>query len=168
MKIPLDYVCVRSGLLCNRCESLVNSGQVEQFEVDLLKTFLELEEKEFKELRDSVYHKAYKVDNLLIIIVSSGPSMTQYKWIKIARILQEKYNVKVRILERTSNIKDTATQLLTPARVLGVNTVWLPDGTVQYVVRISKNERRLLPADSNILESALSKIHSVQVRIKVD
>jgi len=168
MKIPLDYVCVRSNLLCNRCESLVNSGQVEPFEVDLMRTLLELEEKEFKELRDSTYHKAYKMDNLIVIVVSSGPSMTQYKWIKLARILQEKYNAKVRIIEKTSNIKDSASQLLTPARVLGVNTVWLPDGSVQYVVRISKSEKRLLPANSNILESALSKIHSVQVRIKVD
>jgi transcription antitermination factor NusA-like protein len=168
MKIPLDYVCVRSGLLCNRCESLVNSGQVEQFEVDLMKVLLELEEKEFKELKDSTYHKAYKLDNLLVLVVASGQGMTQYKWIRLAKILQDKFNVKVRIIEKTGSVKDSAIQLLTPVRILGVNMVWLPDGSVQYVIRIPKSERRFLPADSNILESALSKIHSAQVRIKVD
>ena len=94
--------------------------------------------------------------------------MTQQKWIKIARILQEKLNMKVRVLEKTNNIKSSAVQLLSPARVLGVNTVWMPDGSVQYVIRVSRTERKLLPAEAQVLESALTKIHSTPVRIRVE
>ncbi|MFP3259999.1 MAG: transcription elongation factor NusA [Sulfolobus sp.] len=168
MKIPLDYICVKSGLLCNRCQSLIDKGEVENFEVEVMKILLELEETQFKELKDSVYHKALKVDNLLILIVTSGPSMTYQKWVKIAKILQERLGMKVRILEKSNSIKSTAVQLLTPARVLGVNTVWLPDGTVQYVVRVSKYEKKFLPADEASLETVLSKIHSTPVRIRVE
>ncbi|AGE70716.1 transcription elongation factor NusA [Sulfolobus acidocaldarius] len=168
MKIPLDYICVKSGLLCNRCQSLVEKGEVENFEVDLLKQLIELEETQFRELKDSTYHKSYKVGNLLILIVTSGSQMSYQKWIKVAKALQEKIGLRVRILEKSNSIKSTAVQLLTPARVLGVNTVWLPDGTVQYVVRISKQEKRFLPADETSLEEALSKIHSTQVRIRVE
>ncbi|AHC51124.1 transcription elongation factor NusA [Sulfolobus acidocaldarius SUSAZ] len=168
MKIPLDYICVKSGLLCNRCQSLVEKGEVENFEVDLLKQLIELEETQFRELKDSTYHKSYKVGNLLILIVTSGSQMSYQKWIKVAKALQEKIGLRVRVLEKSNSIKSTAVQLLTPARVLGVNTVWLPDGTVQYVVRISKQEKRFLPADETSLEEALSKIHSTQVRIRVE
>jgi transcription antitermination factor NusA-like protein len=94
--------------------------------------------------------------------------MTYQKWIKIAKILQERLGMKVRILEKSNSIKSTAVQLLTPARVLGVNTVWLPDGTVQYVVRVSKYEKKFLPADEASLETVLSKIHSTPVRIRVE
>jgi transcription antitermination factor NusA-like protein len=94
--------------------------------------------------------------------------MTIQKWIKIAKVLQEKLGMKVRIIEKTSNIKSSAVQLLSPARVLGVNTVWLPDGSVQYVIRVSRTERRLLPADALVLESALSKIHDTRVKIRVE
>ena len=168
MKIPLDYVCVRSGLLCNRCQSLIDNGEVFDYEVQIIKILLELEETQFKELKDCIYHKAYKLDNLLILLVSSGQEMTQQKLIKIARILQEKLNMKVRVLEKTNNIKSSAVQLLSPARVLGVNTVWMPDGSVQYVIRVSRTERKLLPAEAQVLESALTKIHSTPVRIRVE
>ncbi|TRM90037.1 transcription elongation factor NusA, partial [Sulfolobus sp. A20-N-G8] len=131
MKIPLDQVCVRSGLLCNRCQGLVDEGEVLDYEIEIMKMLLELEETQFKELRECVYHKAYKVDNLLILLVTSSPEMTQQKWIKIAKILQDKLNIKVRVLEKTNSIKNSAIQLLSPARVLGVNTVWMPDGSVQ-------------------------------------
>ncbi len=83
MKIPLDYVCVRSGLLCNRCQSLIDSGEVFEYEVEIIKVLLDLEETQFKELKDSIYHKAYKVDDLLILLVTSGPEMTQQKWIMV-------------------------------------------------------------------------------------
>ena len=169
MKIPLDYICVRTGSLCNRCQSLVDSGQVEPFEVDVMKALLDIEESQVKELKDSVYHKAFKIDDkLMVIIVSSGPKMTPQLWIKVAKILQERFNIKVRILEKTSNIKDSAVRLLSPAKILGVNTVWLPDGSVQYIVRVPRNEKRFLPASPIELEDALSKIHSTQVRIKVE
>ncbi|AAY80140.1 conserved Archaeal protein [Sulfolobus acidocaldarius DSM 639] len=133
-----------------------------------MKQLIELEETQFRELKDSTYHKSYKVGNLLILIVTSGSQMSYQKWIKVAKALQEKIGLRVRILEKSNSIKSTAVQLLTPARVLGVNTVWLPDGTVQYVVRISKQEKRFLPADETSLEEALSKIHSTQVRIRVE
>jgi transcription antitermination factor NusA-like protein len=168
MKIPLDYLCVKSGLLCNRCQNLVDSGQVDNFEINVMKILLDLEDTQFKELKDSTYYKAIKVNNLLILLVGSGPSMTIQKWIKIAKVLQEKLGMKVRIIEKTSNIKSSAVQLLSPARVLGVNTVWLPDGSVQYVIRVSRTERRLLPADALVLESALSKIHDTRVKIRVE
>ncbi len=168
MKIPLDYLCVKSGLLCNRCQSLVDSGQVDNFEINVMKILLDLEDTQFKELKDSTYYKAIKVNNILILLVSSGPSMTIQKSIKVAKVLQEKLGMKVRIIEKTSNIKSSAVQLLSPARVLGVNTVWLPDGSVQYVIRVSRTEKRLVPADALVLESALSKIHDTQVKIRVE
>lgn len=168
MKIPLDYLCVKSGLLCNRCQSLVDSGEVDSFEIKVMEVLLELEETQFKELKDSTYYKSIKVDNLLILLVGSGPSMTIQKWIKVAKALQDKLGMKARIIEKTNSIKSSAIQLLSPARVLGVNTVWLPDGSVQYVIRVSKNEKRLLPADALSLESILSKIHATRVRIRVE
>jgi hypothetical protein len=58
--------------------------------------------------------------------------------------------------------------LLFPAKILGVNTVWLPDGSVQYIVKLPKNERRYLPASPWTSKRRLSKIHSTQVKIKVE
>ncbi|WP_126449768.1 transcription elongation factor NusA [Sulfodiicoccus acidiphilus] len=169
MKIPLDSVCVRSGLLCDRCQGLVDSGDVDSGEVEIMRVLLELEESQFRELKDSVYHRAIRIGHLLVLVVTSGPNMTQSRWVKVSKALQEKLKVKtVRIVEKVNDLKASASQLLSPARVLGVNTLWLPDGTVQYVVRVSKNERRYLPSGTLELERALSKLYSTTVKIRVE
>jgi len=87
----------------------------------------------------------------------------------VSKALQEKLKVKtVRIVEKVNDLKASASQLLSPARVLGVNTLWLPDGTVQYVVRVAKNEKRFLPSGTTELERALSKLYSTTVKIRVE
>jgi len=168
MKIPLDQVCVRSGTLCDRCQRMIDEGVVEEFEMKLMSNLLDIEDKEIKELKDSTYHKAFRADKLVILVVTSGAGMTPTKWIRVARILQDRIRAKVRVMEKTTNIKVGASQLLSPARVLGVNTVWLPDGTVQHVVRISRSEKRLLPVSEEELEKILSKLYSTQIRIRVE
>ncbi|MEM4096666.1 MAG: transcription elongation factor NusA, partial [Metallosphaera sp.] len=37
-----------------------------------------------------------------------------------------------------------------------------------YVIRVAKNEKRLLPANAVDLENALSKIHDTKVKIRVE
>jgi len=169
MKIPLDSVCVRSGLLCDRCQGMVDSGEVDTDEVEIMRVLLDLEESQFKELKDATYHRAIKIGHLLVLVVTSGPNLTQSKWVKVSKALQEKLKVKtVRIVEKVNDLKASASQLLSPARVLGVNTLWLPDGTVQYVVRVAKNEKRFLPSGTTELERALSKLYSTTVKIRVE
>jgi len=142
--------------------------QGSEYEIKVMEALLDLEEGQFKELKDATYYKAIRSGNLLILLVESPPSIDSSKWIKIAKALQDKLRVKVRIVEKSSSIKNSAVQLLSPARVLGVNTVWLPDGSVQYVIRVAKNEKRLLPAGADELENALSKIHDTKVKIRVE
>jgi len=57
---------------------------------------------------------------------------------------------------------------LSPARLVGVNIVWFPDGSNEYVIRLGKQDLRILPIDLKNLEEVLSKIHKVQVRVKVE
>ncbi|BCU68300.1 transcription elongation factor NusA [Sulfolobales archaeon HS-7] len=167
MKLPLDYVCINSGLLCDRCQSLVDEGQIDDFEIEVMKSLIEIEG-EVRELKDSTYNKSLQVNNLIIVVVTSGPDMTQQKWVKVAKMLHEKLGKKVRIIENTNNIKQGVIQVMFPARVLGVNTVWLPDGSVQHIVRITKEDKKVLPASDSELETLLSKLYSTQIKIRAE
>jgi len=161
-------VCVKSGILCPRCQSLVDRGEYDEVDMEVQKALLELEEKtHWPQLKDLVYHKSYKTNNLYIIVVS-GSHLPPYFIAKFARKISEKLKSKVRIVEKTSSLKKMAAQLLVPANVLGVNILWLPDGSWQSIVRVPKKDSRLLPAKKENLEEILTKLSEMVVKIRFE
>ncbi len=172
VQIPLDYVCVKSGVLCPRCQGLIDSGAVDEREVPIMKALIELEESEGMQLlKKATYHKAYFVDNDMVIIVmdlgvgTSVPVFSRYAR-EIEQKLKEKLGMKVKIIPRASDVRGLATHLLYPARVLGVNTLWLPDGSIEYVVRITRRDERRLGKAKEVYERILSEILGKRTHIR--
>jgi len=170
VKIPLDHICVKTGVLCPRCERLVSSGEVEKFEVDVMRLLLELEEKpEFKFLKNATYHKAINVDNFLILVIEIKEQVTSRTLGRLGRALSDGLKMKVRVINKSNtNIREIASQLLYPARVIGVNTLWLPDGTVEHIVRIPRSDSRYLPSNIYALEQVLSVVTGMNVKIRTE
>ncbi len=169
MKIPLDHVCVRTGVLCPRCRRLVESGEVEPFEVDVMRELLNLEGKgDFKFLKDAEYVKAIRTRDMLVLVIDIKDTNIHPRLLgRLGRILSSKLKVKVRVVNRAhGDLREIARQLVYPARVIGVNTLWLPDGTVEHIVRIPRSDSRYLPSNVAVLEDLLSKITGMNVRIR--
>ncbi|MBE9391724.1 transcription elongation factor NusA [Fervidicoccus fontis] len=168
MKIPLDYICVKTGVLCPRCQRLVDSGKVDKKEIPVMKALIELEEeKEFKFLKDLNYIRTIWSEDLCVIVVKSD-TQSQYQLKKVAKALSEKLNVRVQIVEDTRDLKKLASELLSPVRIVGVNTIWLPDGTTEYVIRISKYDARALPTKVEVLEDVFHKLFKSPAKIKME
>jgi len=169
MRIPLDHICVKSGILCPRCRRLIESGQVQPFEVDIMKVLLELEENDpnFRFLRDAVYVKSYTLNGLTVLTLDLHDDVNPQLLIKLARTLSEKIKSKVRVVRRTNDLKLMIAQIIAPARVQGVNMVWSPDGTVQYVVRISRYDAKFLPTKIENIEQLLNMMFNEIFKIKI-
>ncbi len=137
-------------------------------EIDVMKALLELEEtKEFKFLKDITYVKTIWLNNMTIVIIKpAGHRPVELK--RLAKALSEKLGERVQVVEQTKDLKRLAAELMSPARVSGVNMVWLPDGTVQYVVRVSRFDAKMLPAEPKVIEEALTKILGSPTRIRID
>ncbi len=151
-------------MLCPRCQGLIDSGVVDEREVDIMKALIELEENEGMQiLKKATYHKAYFVDNDMVIIVmdlgvgTSVPVFSRYAR-QIEQKLREKLNMKVKIIPKANDVRGLATHLLYPARVLGVNTLWLPDGSIEYVVRITRRDERRLGKAKEVYERILTEM----------
>jgi len=170
MKIPLDHICVKSGILCPRCQRLVDTGIVSHLDVEIMRALLELEELSvFRVLRNAEYKKSVKADEFVVVVIDSGGSITKPQLIRLSRALSEKVGLKIRVIDSTSSdVKSLVLQVIAPARLFGVNTLWLPDGTTQYIVRISRHDIRHLPTRREILESILTQMLGMQVRIKAE
>jgi len=171
VKIPLDHICVRTGVLCPRCRRLVSSGEVKEFEVDVMRALLELETRsDFKFLRDAEYIKSVILGRTLILLIRvKGGAIHPRHLIRLGRALSEKLGKRVKIVNTAQgSLREIASQLMYPARVIGVNTLWLPDGTVEHIVRIPKSDRRYLPPDTLALENILSQITGMNVKIRME
>jgi len=70
LRIPLDTLCVKTGVLCPRCQSIVRSGSVKEYEVDVMRELLDLEElPDFKFLKDMEYVRSVTSEGALVIIL---------------------------------------------------------------------------------------------------
>lgn len=168
MKIPLDVICVRSGVLCPRCRRIIESGEHLEVEVEVMKYLLELEnDNNYKFLRNATYVKSYKADSTLIVVLDVPENVSRSSLIKLAKALEEKIGLRIRIVQRTSDPKQFIQQLISPARIQGIDSVWTPDGSVQHIVRIPRSDVRLLPMKINVLENLLSSIYNEVYRVKV-
>ena len=171
MKIPLDQICVRTGILCPRCQRLVDTGAVQRFEVDIMKALLELEGRaDFKFLKDATYVKSMTSNNTIILLIEVKNAILQSRMLtKLGRSLAEKIGKKVRVVNvANNNLRDIASQLVYPARVIGINTLWLPDGTIEHIVRIPRSDKRYLPLNTLTLENILSQITGMNVKIRME
>ncbi len=172
MRIPLDTLCVKTGVLCPRCQSIVRSGSVKEYEVDVMRELLDLEElPDFKFLKDMEYVRSVVSEGALVIILQDVRDNTPdpRSLNKLSWVLGERLKTKTRIITNTKDLKEVVKQLVFPARITSVNTIWLPDGTVEYVVRIPKFEMRNLPFKRReVIEDILTQITGNVVRIRAE
>jgi len=170
LKIPLDQLCVRSGVLCPRCEALVRSGTVTELDLEIMRLLLKAETThDFRFLRDSEYVKSVNVGNVVVIQLSVPQQWADQRTLtKLAKYLESQLKTHVRIVDsKSTSTKELVRSIIQPARVLGVNTLWLPDGSVEYVVRIPRSDLRHLPAPQEDVEHLLSQMVGANVRIRV-
>ncbi|MEM0026000.1 MAG: transcription elongation factor [Zestosphaera sp.] len=172
MRIPLDVLCVKTGVLCPRCQSIVRGGSVREYEVDVMRELLDLEElTDFKFLKDMEYVRSVMGEGALVVILQDTKNNTPdpRSLNKLSWILSERLKVKTKIVTNTRDLKEIVKQLVFPARITSVNTIWLPDGTVEYVVRVPRFELRNLPFKRReIIEDLLTQITGNVVRIRAD
>lgn len=132
-----------------------------------MKELLELEEHGLREIKDAHYVKSIMYKDMLVLVMKiPGNSDALLK--KLSKELSESLKLRVKVIEHTNDIRRIVAQLLSPVRVLGVNMVWLPDGTQIYSVRVLRGDERLFPLDKNSLEELLHLITGEYFTIKLE
>lgn len=155
MNLPLCIVCLKSGILCQSCQRKLDSGEIDQLDIEISKIFLDLE-RTFPLLKDATFYKAVDVDNMVIILVKGGNKLLKSTWNKIALKIKDKIGKNVKIVEKTISIRQLAEQIVSPIKVKGVNTIWLPDGSCENYIKISKSDISKLKISKEIIEKVLS------------
>ena len=165
MKTPICSIDLKSGFLCARCQEKLDKGLVTQLDIDMAKELLSLEDKT-PGLKEVEFKRAVDTGSMIVVVVGQGnlPITLESKG-KIVKELEKRFSKKIRVLEENSNIRRTIEDLVTPATLLGINTLWLPDGSLEKKVRLRLNDPRRLPTDIRVIEETVKSLTGERIRI---
>lgn len=165
MKMPICTIDVKSGFLCSRCQDKLDKGLITQLDIDVAKELLSFEDK-LPGLKEVEFKRAVDAGSMIIIIVGQGDSSDVFgSNSKVFKELEKRFNKKIRVIEENSNIRRTIEDMVTPAVLLGINTLWLPDGSLEKKVRLSLSDSKKLPADIQVVEETIKALTGERIRI---
>jgi len=127
---------------------------------------MELENSKFPALKNMNFYKSIQAGSVLIIVVGKaeiasfiGPRG------KLIKLLQEKFNSNIRIIEKVTDLKKTLEDLIVPAELLGMNKIYLPTGEIESKARLKLGDQNRLPASTSVLEDVIYHLTNEKIRI---
>lgn len=163
-KIPFCEFCVKTRVLCQKCQSLIDSGRYSWLDVEVSDALLKVGRK--MNLSEVEYVKSYEVDDLLIVLLRNVKRIPRGAFMQLEKELSSILGRSVKVVEHGS-VNEVIAQLVSPAKLLTISTSWLPDGTTETVVKIPSRELRRLPIKPERLQAIISQISGATVKVEL-
>jgi transcription antitermination factor NusA-like protein len=166
---PLCSICLKNyPLICGNCQKKISEGEVSELDVKVARILVNLEDL-FPAIKDVTFKRVIETNGLLIVLVGKGDVRRILGASRrILRELEKELNRKVRLVEESRNPQNILRDLIRPVRILGVNTIWLPDNSFERKVRISARERENIPLTLKQLQNAIYELTGERIRLVFD
>ena len=131
--LPADKTCIKSGFLCNNCQARLDAGKISEFEIDLAKDLIKLEEKneEYAFLKDISFFKAIDFEDVLIIVVGRREKLRITS--KLLNWIKEEYEIdEILLVQNTKKPRPVVEALISPFKIKSLNEIFLATGDVQF------------------------------------
>lgn len=166
MKMGLCSFCLKSGILCQKCLAKVKSGEISELDLKIARLLMSLEEK-YPSLQNVYFHKAIDADGTLAIVVGPGdvPRLLGYGG-KIVHALGDETGRNIRILENGVDDRKFLEDLFAPMNIVTINTIWLPDGSMETRVILRRRHGGRQSFDMKPLKDIASKVRNITLRVE--
>jgi transcription antitermination factor NusA-like protein len=153
-------------MLCQKCSSKLESGEISQLDLKIARLLLSLEEK-YPSLQNVYFHGAVDTSKTLAIIVGPGdvPRLLGFGG-KIIKALGQETGRSIRVLEYGVDDRKFLEDLFAPLDILAINTIWLPDGTTETRVILRKRRGSQPPFDVKALKEIARKVRNMTLRVE--
>jgi len=142
-ELPACLTCVNSEFLCSSCQEKLDSGEITEFEIDLAKELLQLEEEEpdkFGFLKDISFFKAIDYEDVIILVVGKKDKLKITP--ELLNLIKTSYEIEAIILiEKTKNPRAVVDNLISPSKSISLNEIFLATGDIEYKSVIPKEEK---------------------------
>jgi len=164
--LPACKTCVNSGFLCSSCQEKLDTEILTQFELDLAKDLLVLEEEEqFSFLKNISFYKAIDFEDVVIFVIGKKDKLKITQ--KFINWLKETYEVDELILvEQTKNPRAALENLITPNKLISLNEIFLATGDIEFKGVLSKSDKDAILFTKEELEELILELTGNIIRIE--
>lgn len=166
LKSTLCNFCLKSGILCMKCQAKLKSGKISETDLKIARLLLSLEEKH-PQLQNVYFHQAVEADGVLAIIVGQG-DIARLLSVggRIIREIGDMTGKQIRLLEHEVDDRKFLEDLFAPFSIMTINTIWLPDGTTETRAILRRRGRRTASLDVKALKEIARKVRGITLRVE--
>lgn len=146
MQAPICEVCLKSDILCSGCHDKLSSGKISQKDIEISKYLYRLSERIIS-IRDIKIIKVIDYGTLIIITgIGDAAKLVGKKGVIVKKIAKD-FKKSIRILEEAPTFKDFVEELISPATIAGINTLYRENQEVYRVIvpAVQKNQIIITP-----------------------
>jgi hypothetical protein len=165
--LPADKTCINSGFLCTNCQARLDTGEISEFEIDLAKDLLNLEEEneKFAFLKDISFYKAIDFEDVVILVVGRKDKLIitpeLIDWIK------ETYEIdEIILVQNTKKPRIVVEALINPHKLVSLNEIFLATGDVQFRAVLWKDDKEKILFTKEELEDLIHELTGNVTRVE--
>ena len=157
-------MCLRSGILCQGCKNKLKEGRISELDIKISRTLFEIAQKR-RGLEKINFKRAISTSGLIVLMVGRGEiPFAVGRGGKVVRELENQLREKIRVVEEGTQTRKLAQDILTPAKVLGVNVLY-SGGKEEHRVRVPRLHLKRLPANVKGIQALLTKLTNKNITI---
>ncbi len=166
-KLPICNFDARTGMLCGNCEARLRKGEISQADVEASKAIAQLSER-VPELSKVTLKRAFGAAGSYVMELEQGDLPAVRSNPSISSELEAALGGKVWFVGAGSSDRRFLEDLLFPAKVLTVNTVWMPDGEkkTKVIVPGKRSERKI--GDFDKLRVAVKQARGMELLVETE
>ncbi|MDG6985159.1 MAG: hypothetical protein JRM73_00230 [Nitrososphaerota archaeon] len=166
-KLPICFFDAKTGILCGNCEARLAKGEISQAEVDASKAVAQLSDK-VVELGKVTLKRAYEAKGGYVLEFDPSDLAALRSNPMLVEELENHLKGRVWVVGAGGSERKFLEDIFFPAKVLTVNTVYLPDGEkkTKVIVPARRSERRI--GDFDKLREAVMRARGIDLLVETE
>ncbi|MGD9396353.1 MAG: hypothetical protein PVJ05_07990 [Candidatus Thorarchaeota archaeon] len=156
MRLPVCNFDLESDMLCTSCQAKLDNGEITSFDIELSKWLME-REKDYPNLENLTLLRATRIEGRLILVVKKKGKDLFLAEETLVNELVEKFG-EVMVVEGPPKLRRVIQEFIHPASEVGVNSLYLPDGSKESIVMLRGEDRDRIQYSNDELREIISAI----------
>jgi transcription antitermination factor NusA-like protein len=156
MRLPVCNFDLESDMLCTSCQAKLDRGEITSFDIEFSKWLLE-REKDHPNIENLTLQRATRIEGRLILVVKKKGKDLFLAEEALVNELTEKFG-EVMVVEGPPKLRRVVREFIHPASEVGVNSLYLPDGSKENIVMLREEDRERIQYSNADLRMIVSGI----------
>jgi len=156
MKLPVCIFDLESEMLCNICQERLDRKEISSFDIEFSKWLLN-RVKEYPSIDDLDLRRAIQTSGRLILIVKKKNAQIITSLEPLVAEMKESFG-EVMVFEQPIKLRKIVQTLIEPFIEVGVNSLYLPDGSRESIVMLRDEDRNKITYSKEDLKEIVSAV----------